>query len=161
MLLSHAKVDFTDRVIEMSEWRDIKKNEMGGGQVPAFDITNADGTTSRMTQSTSILRYLGKVHGYYPEDAKVAYEVDRVMDDFNDILGLIYKPHFDKNLDSTDIFEKILPKYLKTIEDRCATNEFMVGDKMTIADFWVGQLYTNYLTNELCFTPEKWTGVLD
>ena len=54
-----------------------------------------DGT--RMTQSTAIIRFLGKQHGYYPEDAKVAFEVDRVIDDFNDILGLIYKPHFNKD----------------------------------------------------------------
>ena len=127
-----------------------------------MDITNADGSTTRMSQSTAILRYLGKVHGYYPEDAKTAYQVDRVIDDFNDILGLIYKPHFNKDQDPTDIFEKILPKYLKTIEERCASNEFLVGEKMTIADFAIGQLYTNYLANEnISFAPERWNAVLE
>ena len=50
----------------------------------------ADGT--RMTQSTAILRYLGKIYGYYPQnDAKASYEINRLIDDYNDILGLIYK----------------------------------------------------------------------
>jgi len=102
-----------------------------------LDVTNADETTTRMTQSTAILRYLGKVYGYYPEDAKVAYEVDRVIDDFNDILGSIYKPALVEGLPTKDIFGKILPKYLKTIEERCA-NEFLVGDKISIADFAIG-----------------------
>ena len=55
MLLSHAKVPFKNRVIPMAEWRDIKKNELGGSQVPVMDCE--DGT--RMTQSTAILRFLG------------------------------------------------------------------------------------------------------
>ena len=121
-----------------------------------------DGT--RMTQSTAILRYLGKLHGYYPEDAKVAYEIDRVIDDFNDILSLIYKPHFVKDQDTGPIFEKILPNYLKVIEERCkaCTTKFLFGDKVTIADFAIGQLYTNYLNNDkISFEVEKWTAVRD
>ena len=137
MLLAHAKVPFKDRVInQATEWPEVKQKEFAGGQVPILDCEDG----SRMTQSTAILRFLGKTHGYYPEDAKAAYEVDRAIDDFNEVLGIIYKPHFVKDYDSAPIFEKVLPTYLTKIEKQiqACTTKFLFGDKPTIADFAIG-----------------------
>ena len=49
----------------------------------------------------------------------------------------------------------MIPDIVKTCE-KFLTNaapyfesDFLVGDKLTIADFWIGGLYTNYLANDL------------
>ena len=45
------------------------------------------------------------------------------------------------------IFGKIIPNFLKTIDGRCADGQWMIGESMTTADFWIGGVYTNYCNN--------------
>ena len=46
-------------------------------------MTLADGT--RLCESMAILRFLGRKHGYYPQDAKTKYYVDMLLDQYNDL----------------------------------------------------------------------------
>ena len=46
------------------------------------------------------MRYLGRAHGnYYPEDPKLGYQVDSLIDTYLDVIAKIYKPHFVKDED--------------------------------------------------------------
>ena len=64
MLLTHAKVEFTDVRITPTEWPTMKTElNLEFGQLPAVEI---DGTF--YTQTAATMRALGKIYGYYPED---------------------------------------------------------------------------------------------
>lgn len=81
MLLAHAKVDYEDVRLtgeDLAKYKAEGKFEFG--QVPAVEI---DGKT--YAQSTSILRLLGKQHGYYSEDPITAWRIDSTL---NAILDL-------------------------------------------------------------------------
>ena len=54
-----------------------------------------------------------------------------------------------------------LHNFLKNIlESQCSKHKFLLGDKLTVADFWIGALYTNYFTNKDCYAPERWADTL-
>jgi len=70
MLLSHAKVPFEDVRLQAEDFAKLKtdQNKLEFAQLPVIEH---DGRF--MSQSISILRYLGAQHGYYPADANVAW----------------------------------------------------------------------------------------
>ena len=45
-------------------------------------------------------------------------------------------------------FDETLPKFLREVEPVCAEHKFIVADTITIADFRLGGLYTNYIMND-------------
>lgn len=157
MLLSHAKVKFEDKRISMEEWPSQKAN-MPNGQIPTLELKKCG---TKLGQSNAILRMLGKEHGYYPEDIMKAYHCDQLIDAYLDIIGKIYKPFFlpkDKRADSyPNIFGKLLPDFLNYVEETAGKAEFLCGDEITIADFWIGGLYTNFIANpDVGFAKESW-----
>ena len=95
-----------------------------------------------------------------------AYKCDALIDRASDVLGTIYKPAFMKEQADIDAainkqVEDILPKFLDEINDICKDG-WLVGDKITIADFFIGGLYTNYLANEhIKFGKEAWASILE
>ena len=96
-----------------------------------------------------------------------AYKVDSLMDDFNDVISKIYKPavahnEAEKATQTAEIFDKIVPTFLAKIDERCASGEFLVGKNLTIADFYVGGLYTNFCANSsIAFAADQWAAVLE
>ena len=64
-------------------------------------------------------------------------------------------------METSDLFENALPKYLTAIDPACAKGEFLCGSNITIADFAVGCLYTNYFNNDGVFKSAEWKKVLD
>ena len=76
MLLNREKVEFEDVRIKFSDWPQYKKDhssELEWGQIP---VLYHDG--KEINQSVPILKYLGKIYGYYPSDP---YEAWRVLVD--------------------------------------------------------------------------------
>ena len=60
-----------------------------------------------------------------------------------------------------EIFDKVLPGFLTRIDPLCAKGQFLVGDKLTCADFWIGGLYTNFFNNaDIGFAKDRWAAVL-
>ena len=114
-----------------------------------------------------MVRFLGQQHGYYPSDAKLAYDCDSLVDLYQDLLPKLCAPCYTKDEAAkpalvAEIFEKLLPNFLKQVEPICARGEFLVGDSLTIADFWIGGLYTNFCTNEAVgCAKEQWATALD
>ena len=130
--------------------------------MPALELK--DGT--KMGESYAIGRYLGSLHGYYPSDPRQALEVDYLLEGYEALLGVIYKPFFAKPEDREamypNIFEKALPKLLGVVEPLCEKGQFLVGDKLTVADFWIGGLYTNFINNKsIGFAADKFAAALD
>ena len=155
-MLAHAGVDFEDEHITFEQWPTVKPT-IPSGQLPCLEING-----KKMGQSFSMSRYLGMKYGYYPEDPMQAYECDMLCDGYNDVLTKMYKPFFVKEEEKKEamypeIFDKLLPNYLAVIEPICEKGGWLVGENLTIADFWIGGLYTSYLANEeVGFAKEKW-----
>ena len=119
-----------------------------------------------MGQGFAITRFLGGKLGYYPTDPLEAYEVDQLVDTFADCIDKVYKPHFIKDEIKQEealkeLFEQVLPKFLDFITPICTKGAFLCGDKLTVADFWIGGLYTNYLANEsISFAKDRFAETL-
>ena len=60
LLLSHANVNYTDRRIQIADWPNIKPT-MPGNQLPVWESNG-----KMMNETSAVLRYLGKLYGYYP-----------------------------------------------------------------------------------------------
>lgn len=119
-----------------------------------------DGT--KMHESMAIARYLGTLHGYYPDDAMMQFEIDCLLDCYEDVIIKVYKPHFRPVAQHPEMFEdifgKVLPKFLSVMETVCdKEDKFLVGNNLTVVDFFIGGLYTNYINNKnVSFAPDLW-----
>ena len=106
---------------------------------------------NKLGKAKAILRYLGKIHGYYPEDPFLAYKCDSFIDRAEDVLSVISKPHFAADGDNkkkliSDLFDKTLKEFFVEFETTCGEN-FLCGEKLSIADFWVCCIYFNFINN--------------
>lgn len=139
MLLNHAKVPFDDVRIAQAEWP-TKKAELNAefGQVPLLEL---DG--KQYGQTGSILRLLGKQHGYYSEDPITAWKIDTIYDSYNDLAPEFGKIYFaqdeeQKKTQTEKLFKTTLPAWANVIENRLKANssqKHIVGDSQTVADF--------------------------
>lgn len=155
MLLSFAKVEYTEESVSFEDWMtnpDIK-NSVEFGQLPKLELD--DGTV--LSQSNAILRYLGKVHGYYPEDSELAWQVDSIIDAVYDLVQRAYCMNFESDEDIKkknvlDYFSIHLPSWLEGMAKRISrseNNNFLVGDSLTIADFaYAGLLFSSVYANK-------------
>ncbi len=88
LLLTHAKVEFEDIRLKREDWPQYKADhadELEWGQVPA--LTHGD---KHLTQTQSILRYLGNQYGYYPKDAFDAWRADSANEALKDLMAGFY-----------------------------------------------------------------------
>lgn len=151
-LLHHAKQDFEDVKINGEKLQELKASGvLEFGQVPMLET--ADG--KHLVQSWSILRYLGRQYGYYPEDPETAWRVDSTIDAVEDYFTGYFKYVFEKDEEKKKVakenFLKFVPVWLTAIEKRLSSNEsqnFVVGSKATIADFALAAVGFNLLLNE-------------
>ena len=119
-----------------------------------------------MGESYAIGRYLGSVLGYYPKDERLAYEVDYLLEGYEPCLKGCAEPFFSKGSQHEEqlqkLFDQTLPKFLGVVEPLCAKGGWLVGDDLTVADFWIGCLYTNYINNKnITFGKDKWATCLN
>jgi glutathione S-transferase len=139
ILLSTAKAEYTEERYSQETWKVAKESgKFEFGQVPALE---KDGHV--FTQSSSILRFLGKTYGYYSEDYATAWKIDSLVDAVSDIQNAFYKFSWEQDQDKKkagldNYLANVLPAWFNAIEKRIAANEnkhHLVGDKLTIADF--------------------------
>ncbi len=150
-LLHHAKVEFEDVRVAGESFAELKASgKLEFGQVPMLEH---DG--KHLAQSWSILRYLGKIHGYYPEDWENGWKVDSILDAVEDYFSKYFKAQFEKDEDRkkqfTQDFLNFLPGWITAIQKRIAANEdphYAVGNKRTIADFALACIAFNFINNE-------------
>eukprot|EP01083_Nonionella_stella_P077985 213192_1 len=137
-------------------------------QVPVLEV-EIDGTTKVITQTSAMLRYVGKLGGMYPKDDDfAALEIDEILSILDDlrnpvvmtIMGKVKSLLSDSGRFTDDEtlairqrwLKKTVPKILAFLEKKleASTSGFLVGESLTIADVST-------------FTDLKWfgSGVLD
>ena len=88
------------------------------------------------------MRLLGKLHGYYPIDPYEASLVDMIIDTFEEVYVGILRANSSKIIKK--LFSETLPRVMKLLEG-FFNDGWLVQDKLSIADFYVGGFYTNYI----------------
>ena len=167
MLLSHAKVAFEDVRLTEESFKELKTSgtpHLEFGQLPALEV---DGKFYFQTQA--IVRMLGKKYGYYPEDAQLAYQVDSVIDSNADLAQHMFKikaiTDDEEKLDAVTAFLKgYMTTWLTAHEARLVAqghNNFLVGDKMTTADFNMASLINSTFYNEASEASKLIKEILD
>ena len=152
--LTLGKVEFEDVRLQREDWPKYKADhadELEFGQVP---VLYHDG--KQINQSAAILRYVGHVTGTYPTDAFTAWRVDSFIDAFRDLqtaMGTIrYTQDEAKKKELAQAFlTGTLPTALGRFEKRLAANtsqNFLVGDSLTIADIQLLSGLHSYILNE-------------
>ena len=88
-------------------------------------------------------------NGQYPEDPLQGYENDRLMNIYYDLFNAMTGPMLggDKNKIAVMAMMKLRP-FLVSIEGRLGKSKWLVGDKITMIDFWVGAMVCDKLMND-------------
>jgi glutathione S-transferase len=144
-----GKIPLDDVRLTREEFGAMKeKGQLPYGQVPALSV---DGTM--ICQSAAILRFLGKLGGFYPEDPLKAAFVDSLIAQEGDMFGSVscvrYQERFGfESLGGADseatktveqaIGDRVLPRHLAFFEQvltESSTGWLAGGDGPSIADF--------------------------
>lgn len=137
MALRHGGIDFEDYRFPFSEWPSLRES-MPFRAVPVLEV---DGVA--LSQSNTILRYVGNLAGLYPKDPWAAARCDEVLDAVEDCLHAM-SPTFRLQGEEQKIAREALvagplPFYLERVEALLTRGggEFFVEDRLTIADMKV------------------------
>ena len=149
--LTHSGTAWEDVIINGEKLMELKGDgSLEFGQVPMLELDDG----RKIVQSWAILRYVGRTFGYYPTDAETAWRVDSTIDAVEDFLTQYFKFHFEKDEEKKKVakegFFNWLPKWLDAIEKRLVNNttqKYIVGDKITIADFALAALIFSFAVN--------------
>jgi len=157
LLLTHANVQFEDVRIPLGpEWFKWKgKFELG--QVPVLEIEPG----KFLTQSYAIMEYLGAKYGYLPKNYAKLYNCIFVMNTMEDMIvkagNAFYPPpvRFTSEEGRKEIIEKIkntegklfFGAIEKKLKENC-TQDFIVGHKLSIADFYLMGMLKHLYSNE-------------
>jgi len=136
LTFAQAGVDFEDERLKHDDWPKHKET-MPFGQLPVLEV---DG--KRLTQSMSILRYIGRKYGVEADD-----EWDRAV---GDELATSWLDMFSRSASAwaeqdkelrkqkfNQVIEEFVKPRLRIINDRLShsTHGFIAGSKVTWADF--------------------------
>ena len=152
ILLNHAGAEYEDVRYKREDWIKVKgdNTKYEYGQIPVLE---KDGKF--YSQSDAILRLLGREYGYYPSDAEAAYRVDNLIDLISDFRTPIYKVFFsgseeEKKKGFEDLVANHFPKFFGFWETKIKENssqDFLVGDSVTIADFAYLSIFSSLINN--------------
>lgn len=140
LLLKQAKVPFEDVRIKFADWPKMK-DTFPLKQLPVLEI---DGR--QLVQSDAIMQFLSLRYEYLPLKAEKYYDVlflaDTIKDIYEGFAKFFYSslPPEKKNELAKEYYEKTAPTLMAAIEKRLKANksqEFLVGRKYTMADFYM------------------------
>lgn len=156
ILLEHAGANYSYCEIDQKDWPKLKDKYKS---LPAIEFP--DGKI--FNQSNALLRYFGMRYGYYPLDIKEQYEVDMLIDFFNEIFLDLVNPFIAPDQDSkkaavTKLFDVRMPYIMKIIGPRIAKGGWLVGNRMTTADFVFGNIYASIIQNHNSYGRTEWAG---
>jgi glutathione S-transferase len=149
LLLNYVGEDFEDRMYtcgpapnyDRSSWMDIK-NTMG------LDFPNLPYYMSgdvKITQSNTILRYVGRKYNLLGESDVEQIRVDMMLNEIADFRSgftrLCYGPTFKK---MREPYIEMCKGKLKQFEDFLGDRQFFAGDKLTVADFPVYEILDHH-----------------
>ena len=155
MMLAHGGANWKNEIPGQGTpaWPELKKTLPGHAQLPILKLK--DGTL--LTQSIAIARFVAKKLGYYPTDDVLACKADQIIDDTygeEKVFMTIMKPCFlgdkpeEKEAAVKKAFDEALPLLMKLLEPWLKDDGFLLGDKPTLPDFFIGGFYLNIIKNE-------------
>ncbi|XP_060071043.1 glutathione S-transferase 1-like [Ylistrum balloti] len=158
IVLTEAGVPFEDIRINKEKW-DAMKESTPTHTLPILETD--EGIV--LSQSSAILRYLGRRFGMYNGDVMEEYRIDLVMNIIDDLVDKILIPAlFEKDpLIKAEKMKKVegedLTGYLKLLsrELQAGGHGFFVGTELTIADVKVFTVLEN-MTSDFPETMAKW-----
>lgn len=155
-LLEHAGANYEYKTIEQKDWPALKQKYQS---LPAIEF-HEDGRV--FNQANAIMRYFGMRYGYYPLDLQQQYECDMLADFYSDIFLDLVNPFIAPDAKSKDqaikkLFDTRLPYIMKIIKPRLEKGGWLVGSKMTTADFFFGNIYTSIATNQFAYARQEWS----
>ena len=109
-----------------------------------------------INQSIPILKYVGRIYGYYPTDPYDGWRVDSLHDALNDLITALLKVRQEKDeAKKKELFLAFIsttfPQTLAKFEKRLTTNSsqhFFVGDKLSTIDFHIVSSILSIAYNE-------------
>ncbi|XP_033744649.1 glutathione S-transferase 1-like [Pecten maximus] len=161
IVLTEAGMSFEDVRINKEEW-DAMRESTPTHTLPIVETD--DGVV--LSQSSAILRFLGRKFNMYSEDLMEQYRIDLVMNIIDDLVDKkLISALFEKDLVvKTEKIKKVeaedLPGYMKLLsrELKAGGSGFFVGAKLTIADVKVFTVLEN-MTSAFPETMEKWDDI--
>lgn len=97
------------------------------------------------------MRFAALKYGYYPDDPFQAQQNDMIVDAFADLFGPAFEACTGKDGDKVEprkkYFGELLPKFLTFLEPYCAKGQFLCGQKICMADFYVGAMVFQHMKN--------------
>ncbi len=133
-------IAFEDHRVAGADWPK-RRDQMPLRAMPVLEV---DGKT--VTQSNTIIRYVGKLSGLYPKDDWQAVVVDEVMDAAEDIGSRIGATIMLGDAEKKAAREKLaadaLPRHLEILEARLKAGggEWFADKRLTVADLKVFML---------------------
>eukprot|EP01123_Difflugia_compressa_P006063 TRINITY_DN18206_c0_g1_i1.p1 TRINITY_DN18206_c0_g1~~TRINITY_DN18206_c0_g1_i1.p1 ORF type:complete len:201 (-),score=52.00 TRINITY_DN18206_c0_g1_i1:108-710(-) len=150
-------IPFTDRRIAFPEWPALKATF----PLQTIPVLEFDG--KKLSNSNSILTFVGRLTGLVPDDAFLAAKVDEVLAVLEDIINSTFPPYrAAKDEDKPALAEKltkVIAEYIKKLEALIVSNggDWSVGDKITVADLKVWSIVNSCIAG----IPFPQPGVLD
>ena len=148
MCLSHARVPFEDVRLNEEQFVAMKTaGEFPQGQLPVY-IENE----KKFCESMAILRLVGRQRGYYPPRFTEMQECDSIADHANEVLDkLVRLFYFQKRLDESGLEEytEVIGDFVEFLKKKLSEGkEFLLGDKLSTADFMVCAVIFAHVFNQ-------------
>ncbi|MEM7083374.1 MAG: glutathione S-transferase family protein [Pseudomonadota bacterium] len=132
--LHAAGVSFDDERLSFKDFFAMRSST----PLDAVPVMTVDGTD--YTQSNSMLRYVGRQAGLYPDDSWQAFLCDEIMDVTEDLLHQVVAT-FGLEGDALktarqSLVEGGITRYLKLVDTRltAAGGRYLAGNQLTVAD---------------------------
>ena len=140
LTLWYAKTTYTVHAHSVADLQGLVAEGKIQSEFGDFPVLEKDGKF--YSKGPAIMRYLGRTYGLYPEDAALAYQVDSSLEHVRDLMYKLVPIALEQNEEAKlekgkDALTNFIPAWLAAHEKRVAANgneNFLVGDKMTVAD---------------------------
>lgn len=145
LALTYGNIPFEDHRIPGSDWPEWKE------QTPLHQLPVMEIDDQIITQTNTLLRYVGKMVGLYPHDALEAAHCDEAMATVEDILTKLVPSLFIENAEEKRRAREALaagpiPLFLRGLENMLVERggQYFAGNRLSVADFKVF-LFVRYL----------------
>ncbi|XP_036359314.1 glutathione S-transferase-like isoform X1 [Octopus sinensis] len=131
--LAAAGLDFKDTRYTFEEWPSYK-DSIPFKAIPALVI---DGTTV-LGQSMAIIRYLGRLYGFYGKTADEEYIIDEVIECLMHVLDALIQLHVNPESlkrKVTERYNEVCERVLEYVESKLKPGQLhIVGNSLSLAD---------------------------